>query len=184
MAAARLLTVTVGGTVSQSTPLLLELPARFDLLDRRALSTGGLGERGRPRARAACSISGGAPTVSGTCNDCDEGSDFRCATKQASLFTAPSTMSPAREPLQVARYGHTSTLMRDGNVLIVGGITAAAGNPRVLRDVEVYNPRPIVPVFDSSSGMPDPDDPLASDLTSTVRAPGEPLSAAGQCGEL
>ena len=183
MAAARLLTVTVGGTVSQSTPLFSSYPLDSTCsIDGRYRPAGW--ESAADLGRGRVLISGGAPTVSGTCNDCDEGSDFRCATKQASLFTAPSTMSPAREPLQVARYGHTSTLMRDGNVLIVGGITAAAGNPRVLRDVEVYNPRPIVPVFDSSSGMPDPDDPLASDLTSTVRAPGEPLSAAGQCGEL
>jgi len=184
MAAARLLTVTVGGTVSQSTPLFSSYP-----LD----STCAIAGRYRPAGwesavdlgRGRVLITGGAPTVSGTCNDCDDGgSDFRCATRQASLFTTPSTMSPAREGLQIPRYGHTSTLMRDGNVLIVGGVTSAAGNPRVLRDIEVYNPRPIVPAFDPSSGNPDPDDPVAGDLTSTVRPPGEPLSATAQCGEL
>ena len=101
-----------------------------------------------------------------------------------SAMAAPSTLSPAREALQIPRYGHTSTMMRDGNVLIVGGITASAGAPRVLRDVEIYNPRPIVPLFDASSGNPDPDDPLAGDLTSTVRPPGQPLSGMPQCGEL
>jgi len=184
MAAARLLTVTVGGTVSQSTPLFSNYP-----LDSTCAVDGRYRPAGWESAvdlgRGRVLISGGAPTVSGTCNDCDDdGSDFRCATKQASLFTVPSTMSPAREGLQIPRYGHTSTLMRDGNVLIVGGITSAASNPRVLRDVEIYNPRPIVPAFDPSSGTPDPDDPVAADLTSTVRAPGDPLSATAQCGEL
>jgi hypothetical protein len=183
MTAARLLTVTVAGTVSQSTPLFSNYT--FD-------STCSMDGRYRPAGwesaidlgRGRVLISGGAPTVSGSCNDCDDsGSDFRCAIKQASLFTAPSTISPARETLQISRYGHTSTMMRDGNVLIVGGITAA-GSPRVLRDVEVYNPRPIVPVFDASSGNPDPDDPLIGDLTSTVRPPGEALPGAAQCGEL
>jgi hypothetical protein len=184
MAAARLLTVTVGGTVSQSTPLFSNYP-----LDSTCMMDGRYRPAGWESAvdlgRGRVLISGGAPTVSGSCNDCDDGgSDFRCSTKQASLFTAPSTMSPAREGLQIPRYGHTSTVMHDGNVLVVGGVTAAAGAPRVLRDVEVYNPRPITPVFDPSSGMPDPDDPVAADLTSTVRAPGDPLSATAQCGEL
>ena len=74
--------------------------------------------------------------------------------------------------------------MRDGNVLVVGGVTAAAAMPRMLRDVEVYDPRPIVPDFDASSGNPDPDDPVAGDLTTMVRTPGQPLSLQTQCGEL
>jgi hypothetical protein len=86
--------------------------------------------------------------------------------------------------MQLPRYGHTSTLMHDGNVLIVGGVTAAGGLQRILRDVEVYNPRPIVPAFDPSSGSPDPDDPVARDLTTQVRTPGAPLSDAAQCQKL
>jgi hypothetical protein len=93
-------------------------------------------------------------------------------------------MAPAREKLQIPRYGHSSTVMHDGNVLIVGGVTASAGAPRILRDVEVYNPRPIVPQFDGSSGNPDPDDPAAADLTSQVRAPGQELGTTTECGEL
>lgn len=181
--AARLLTLTPAGTVSQSTPMFSMYP-----LD----STCSVAGRYRPAGwqsavdlgRGRVLISGGAPTiVGGGCNDCDDGgTDFRCSTAQASLFTAPATMAPAREKLQIARYGHTSTLMRDGNVLVVGGVTSAAATPRILRDVEVYNPRPIVPAYDPTTG--DPDDPVAADLTSTVRAPGATLSPTSECGVL
>jgi hypothetical protein len=67
-------------------------------------------------------------------------------------------------------------------VLVVGGITAVGGNPRILRDAEVYNPRPIVPAFDPSTG--DPDDPVAADLPSTPRTPGAPLDAGAECNVL
>ncbi|MGZ3440312.1 MAG: hypothetical protein ACXVDD_12410, partial [Polyangia bacterium] len=184
MQAGRLLTVTTSGTVAQSTPMFSTY-----MLD----STCMLEPRYRPAGwesavdlgRGRVLITGGAPTVIGGCNNCDDGgSDFRCATAQASLFTTPSTISPTLEKrMQIARYGHSSTLLHDGNVLIVGGVTSA-GSPRILRDVEVYNPRPIVPQFDASSGNPDPDDPVAGDLTSTVRTPGAPLDAKAQCGEL
>jgi hypothetical protein len=186
MQAARLLTVTPAGGVAQSTPMF---PASYPFD-----STCGKGVHYRPAGwqsavdlgRGRVLITGGAPTVLGNCNDCDDGgTDFRCATAQASLFTAPSTLAPALDTyMQIARYGHTSTLMNDGNVIIIGGVTSAAALPRILRDVEVYNPRPIVPDFDPNSGNPDPDDPLAADLTSTVRPPGVPLSAAAQCGVL
>jgi hypothetical protein len=184
-AAARLLTLTTTGTVSQSMPMFSTMYP----LD----STCSMDGRYRPAGwesavdlgRGRLLITGGAPTlIAGVCNDCDDGgTDFRCATKQASLFSAPSTMAPAKEPLEIARYGHTSTLMHDGNVLIVGGVTSAS-TPRILRDVEVYNPRPITPAFDPSSGNPDPDDPVAADLTSTVRTPGSALSPAAECGAL
>ena len=182
MQAARLLTLTVTGTVSQSTPMFSTY--MFD-------ATCSLEPRYRPAGwesavdlgRGRVLITGGAPTVLGACNDCEDGgTDFRCATAQASLFTTPSTMSPAREKLQIPRYGHSSTLMHDGNVLIVGGVTAAAGMPRILRDVEVYNPRPIVPEVDATTG--DPDDPVAADLTSSPRMPGAQSTTTPQCGAL
>jgi hypothetical protein len=179
---ARLLTVTPTGTVSQTAPAFATY-----VLDSTCAMDGRYRPAGWESAtdlgRGRVLVSGGAPTVTGTCNDCDDGgSDFRCATAQASLFTAPSTVSPTLEKLQIPRYGHTSTVMRDGNVLVVGGVTSAAGNPRVLRDVEVYNPRPIVPIFDSSSGTPDPDDPIAGDQQ--VRAPGAELGTATECHAL
>ena len=182
--AVRLLTVTTAGTVSQSAPLLTTyVPDSSCTSDLRYRPAGW--ESAVDLGRGRVLITGGAPTVHGTCKDCDDGgSDFRCATAQASLFTAPSTLSPTKEKLQIPRYGHSSTLLHDGNVLIVGGVTSAAATPRILRDVEIYNPRPIVPLFDASTGAPDPDDPVAADLTSMVRTPGQPLSGNTQCGEL
>ncbi len=184
MTSARLLTVSATGTVSQSTPMLATY-----VLDSTCTMDGRYRPAGWESAvdlgRGRVLVSGGAPTVTGTCNDCDDGgSDFRCSTAQASLFTTPPTIAPALEPMQIARYGHTSTKMADGNVLIVGGVTSAAGNPRVLRDVEVYDPRPIVPDFDLSSGNPDPDDPIAGDMTATVRVPGAELGPTTECSKL
>jgi len=183
-AAARLLTVTLTGTVSQTTPVFSGYSLDSTcMLDDRYRPAGW--ESAVDLGRGRVLVTGGAPTVLGTCNDCDDGgSDARCATAQASLFTAPSTLSKARETLQIARYGHTSTLMDDGNVLVVGGVTSAAGAPRLLRDAEEYNPRPIVPEFDPSSGMPDPDDPLALDMDGRVRPPGGELGTTTECGEL
>jgi hypothetical protein len=185
--AARLLTVTVTGTVTQTAPMLSNYPLDTTCNAANPHYRPAGWESAVDLGRGRVLVSGGAPTVTGTCNDCDDGgSDFRCATSQASLFTTPSTLSPALEKLQIARYGHTSTLMRDGNVLVVGGVTAAGGAPRILRDAEMYNPRPIAPQFDATSGSPDPDDPIAADLMaqSAARAPGQPLSAQTQCGEL
>ncbi len=184
--AARLLTVTPTGTVTQTTPMLSGYvldPSCTNPMRYQPAGWQSAVDLGRGRLL----IAGGAPTVTGSCNDCDDGgNDYRCATSQASLFTAPSTLSPALERLQIARYGHTATLLADGNVLVVGGVTAAMGAPRLLREVEMYNPRPIVPAYDASSGKPDPDDPIAVDLSATnaTRAPGQPLSTRSLCGEL
>lgn len=184
--AARLLTVSPAGTVTQTTPMLSNYPVDTSCAQPTRYRPAGW-QSAVDLGRGRVLISGGAPTVTGSCNDCDDGgTDFRCATGQASLFTTPSTLSPTAERMQIPRYGHSSTLLRDGNVLVVGGVTAANGAPRLLRDVEVYNPRPTVPAFDPSSGMPDPDDPIANDLAAAnaARPPGQPLSAATLCSEL
>ena len=124
--------MTAAGTVSQTSPALGTYVVDSTCsMDGRYRPAGW--ESAVDLGRGRVLVAGGAPTVTGTCNDCDDGgSDFRCATAQASLFTAPSTLAPALEKMQIARYGHTATLMRDGNVLIVGGVTSAAGAPRML----------------------------------------------------
>lgn len=188
--AVRTLTVTPAGAVTQTLPMLstYQLDATCSLANRyRPAGWESAVDIGRGRVL----VSGGAPTVTGSCNDCDEGTDFHCATSQASLFAA-GTLAPTHvdpdntlERMQLARYGHTSTLMGDGNVILIGGVTAAGGAPRILADVEVYNPRPIVPLYDSSSGKPDPDDPIAGDAAlAGTRAPGQAVSARTLCGEL
>jgi hypothetical protein len=107
-----------------------------------------------------------------------------CGSHQAALFTSPSSFE-AKSTLQVPRFGHTATYMADGNVLVVGGIGAGSGTPRVLGDAEEYNPRPGPPQYDPASGNPDPDDPITPDLVGkATRAPGAVLSPDTQCGVL
>jgi hypothetical protein len=185
MQAVRILTVSPTGSVSSTGPMLSGYVLDSTCMDPAHYRAAGW-ESAVAVGRGRVLITGGSPTVTGTCVDCEGGSDFRCATAQASVFTSPATLAPTSERMQIPRYGHSSTLMPDGNVLIVGGVTAAGENPRMLRDIEVYNPRPVVPLFDASSGKPDPDDPAAGDLskTSQARAPGEPLGATTLCGEL
>jgi hypothetical protein len=140
-----------------------------------------------PIGRGRILISGGAPTYLTTppCDDCNGGSGLLCATRQASIFTPPMTVSAVAEGLQVARFGHAATLLDDGNVLITGGIGAGGGAARLIGDVEEYNPRA------ATAMQPDPDDPLAADLMNKyVRAPGQVATAIGSttparpCGEL
>jgi hypothetical protein len=139
-----------------------------------------------PRNRVL--VTGGSPTAplpGVACNDCDAGNNLLCATWQAALFSAPSTFVPLPH-MQVARFGHTATLLRDGNVLIVGGIGAGSDlMPRVLGDAEQYNPRPPAPLFTVGGSSPDPDDPIASDLADKPpRAPGAILAPNLECSTL
>jgi hypothetical protein len=150
-------------------------------------------------SRGRVLVTGGAPTYiasGGGCNDCDIGGSLLCSLKQASLFTPPSTLAPAAETLEIGRFGHSSTLLGDGAVLIVGGMTLpVAGMPsRTVPDAEVYNPRTAVPPYDATMGGLDGDDPVAGDLTALqlTRAPGgaaytvggDATKAAKRCGDL
>jgi hypothetical protein len=45
-------------------------------------------------------------------------------------------------PLAVSRYHHTCTTLRDGSVLILGGVEEAPSGPRVLSDAWIYTPAP------------------------------------------
>jgi hypothetical protein len=117
-----------------------------------------------------------------------------CSIRQASLFTAPSTLTHIAD-LQVGRFGHSGTLLSDGSVFIVGGISLPPMGqaPRLVADAEVYNPRTALPPYDQTQAMPvDADDPLAADLQalSLLRAPGgyayvngKAKSPAKRCGD-
>jgi hypothetical protein len=186
MTPVRILTVTATGAVSSAEPATNGFVG--------AICDASAANRYRPAGweaavllpRGRVLVTGGAPTAPSTgvtCNDCDSGNTFLCATKQAALFTAPSSWQP-KSTLQVPRFGHTATLMHDGNVLLVGGI-GGGGVPRVLGDAEVYNPRPEQPEYTPGSGMPDPDDPITSDLGDRPpRAPAATLGSASECGQL
>jgi hypothetical protein len=136
-----------------------------------------------PRGRVL--VTGGAPTYipNGGCNDCDQGGSQLCSLAQSSLFTAPSDFRPTNS-LEVGRFGHTSTLLADGSVLVVGGLNLAQGAQatRTVADAEVYNPRTLMPPIDLSQSPPvDVDDPLGPDLAaqSLARSPGQAAFVAG-----
>jgi hypothetical protein len=141
-------------------------------------------------------ITGGSPSttaVSSRCQDCT--GSLLCAIPQVSIFTAQTSSIDAAQPLQVARLGHSSTLLADGTVLMMGGIGGASGStvPVFVGDIEVYNPRDAVPPFDVRMGGVDADDPIARDLLDSglERAPGKeavspdhPDSPVSRCGSL
>ena len=145
-------------------------------------------------------ITGGAPTFDANrkCNDCENGSKpttLLCSSKQASIYGSDGKLSPAPDSLQVSRYGHSSTLLPDGTVLIAGGYTLApnTADVRLAPDAEVYNPVPSLPPYNLTDAMPaDLDDPLLVDLMGggLQRAPGgqafttDPKKPAHSCGKL
>jgi hypothetical protein len=45
-------------------------------------------------------------------------------------------------PLKVPRYWHTCTPLRDGSVLVLGGVDDSSGDPQTLRDAWIYTPAP------------------------------------------
>jgi hypothetical protein len=68
--------------------------------------------------------------------------------------------------MQIPRFGHTLNVLPDDTILIAGGITLPAPTTdvpsppaRVVRDLEIYQPRTAVPPFDDSAQV-DFDDPL------------------------
>ncbi|HUS63240.1 MAG TPA: kelch repeat-containing protein [Kofleriaceae bacterium] len=145
-------------------------------------------------ANGSVLVTGGAPRFDATCNDCDGGASLLCAIKQAALFTAPDTLRRI-EPMEQPRFGHTSTELRDGTVLIAGGFTpAAGGESRLTGESEVYNPRTVVPPYSAAQPeLNDQDDPILSDLMSmgvqrapgeTVRDPAKPGAALRPCVDL
>lgn len=145
-------------------------------------------------------ITGGTPATdqSGShCADCPTNvtASPLCAVGQASLYEN-STLVPTM-PMMVPRFGHTSTVLKDGSVMIFGGIgqlpNAMGTTDNVfINDVELYNPRSPTPPYDAQK-MLDSDDPIADLLASEglVRGPAEqahstskPGAPAKSCGTL
>jgi hypothetical protein len=192
--AARLVTVTTATGAVTVAPANLASPYITDATCTKPGRYRGAGWEAAAVTQGKVLVCGGAPTYSSMppCDDCDGGSGLYCATKQASLFTPPSTLAPVTEPLQVPRFGHTATTMPDGNVLVLGGIGAGSGTPRVIADGEEYNPRPSKTTFSMDMMPADPDDPLGPDMKMLgyVRAPGKQAVKVGTttpaqpCGEL
>jgi hypothetical protein len=177
--AVRLVTVAPGGAISTAAATLgngFVSDSSTCTNDMRYRPAGF--ESAIPLGRGRVLVTGGSPTfVARGCNDCDGDGSLLCSIHQAALFTPPSTLSRAPEGMQVARAGHTTTLLADGNVLVLGGLSSPVGGGmvRVSADAEVYDPRTGVPPFDvTDPAGRDLDDPLLTDFDglSIVRAPG------------
>lgn len=143
----------------------------------------------------------GSPICSADCEESDSG--VLCAVHQALLYDGgsnqlqpfPAGSAGQREGLQIARWGHTQTLLPDGTVLVAGGFTRrgqcqsgggfcgsnadciapdVCSNRNTIGtvDLELFNPaRRSLP----TGQRVDLDDPLRADLDaeSLDRAPGE-----------
>ncbi|MEO6954948.1 MAG: hypothetical protein ABI321_24325 [Polyangia bacterium] len=143
-------------------------------------------------------VAGGTPSSSGApshCQDCPGVASQLCASGQASVYERGQLS--AANPLQVPRFGHAMTRLADGSILVSGGIgnqpvDAMSFDAVFLTDLEIYNGRPLVPVYDATTTPIDPDDPIAVELKNEmlVRAPGMQAVTVGatkpakSCGNL
>ncbi len=96
-------------------------------------------------------ISGGSPGfIAGTLNDCPTGLDgLLCSMDRAYTFMRDSggiTVTTLPVTLLVSRFGHRAVTLKDGTVLLTGGLhyeKPAAGTPTlsVVSSAELWNPR-------------------------------------------
>ncbi len=74
-----------------------------------------------------------------------EGTGHKSVSSAELLTPSPTGgMAVAEVPqLPVGRFHHTCTTLRDGSVLILGGVEQAPSGPRVLSDAWIYTPAPL-----------------------------------------
>ena len=129
-------------------------------------------------------VTGGTPrnvNNQPTCHDCD-GTDnsLSCAVKQSGVYSIvkndiesihpngpPTTPPSMTENLQIARFGHTQTILPDGTVAIIGGFTRKTNMANKtetwgVAEVEIWNPSRRQVVVDNKQA--DLDDPVRADL--------------------
>ena len=116
-------------------------------------------------------VTGGTPGRVGACAaDCEPGDDgslkLLCVLRQSSLYDAATGMFSPAPALGVGRMGHTQTRLRDGSILVVGGLirpsdkTLQGGTDATpaTTEAEIYNPRL------TQTGAADINDPMAAVL--------------------
>lgn len=118
-------------------------------------------------------LSGGTPHTD--CMECGDRS-HTCAVSQVNIVgvvPAPNKLPiAAGDKLQVARFGHTQTLLRDHTVLVAGGLTHAGATTTGAVEAELWNSARAVPPTGDTG---DADDPLLAELrlAGLKRNPGE-----------
>jgi hypothetical protein len=121
-------------------------------------------------------VSGGAPAHGASSTDCEDAAaaGLLCAITQAGLFDG-TTLSPTTGSMLVRRFGHSSTVLPDGNVLILGGVNFDGAMTRTLADAEIYNPHRLLPPYNPAQPTAgDADDPLSAALMKLTAADGTP----------
>jgi hypothetical protein len=148
---------------------------------------------GMPPAPDRVLITGGTArnvmSMTGNCLDCDNmDNQLSCVLSQTAIYdVAKNSISPAPALVQIPRYGHTQTVMPDGNVVIIGGYTRNNKQVFAVAVPEVWNPVRKAPA------APDTDDPAFLDLPGQKlkRDPGtqfycanggNPMTPAVSCG--
>jgi hypothetical protein len=88
-------------------------------------------------------VSGGSPALGTDAAPCPDGTaNFGlCAVGDAWRWNAAAGQLDATTPLIAARWGHRSTVLLDGSVLVTGGFTNVGQTLFVVRTAELYNPR-------------------------------------------
>ena len=131
-------------------------------------------------------ITGGTPTVrSGAtpCVDCEPGdpatSKLLCALRQVSLYNATTQLFTAGPKLSLGRLGHQQTTLRDGTILVTGGLIRPGGElTAATSESEVYNPRAA-----DATGL-DPEDPVVAVLDEGQKAMRQGMGLASPCAVL
>jgi hypothetical protein len=186
--AVRLVTVTGGAVSAQTVSLGAGFPNDPTCADLTNRYRPAGWESATKLPRGAVLITGGTPSTQATmtrCADCSGAASLFCPISQAAVYDPAVGIVLARNGttddghLQVARFGHTSTRLRDDTILIAGGIgTDPSGDgtsAAVLGDLEIYNPRAAnKPYYDANTGL-DLDDPIYDDL---MNDPAHPQRAA------
>lgn len=195
--AVRELSIDAGVVTSTSVPFGGGYPAVAACTDpSRYRPAGWESALALPRGRVL--VAGGTPSTGGGgshCPDCPGLPSQLCASGQASVYENGAL--DAASPMQVPRFGHAMTVLLDGSILVSGGIgnqstDATSLDAVFLTDLEVYNARPVVPVYDAATTPIDPDDPVAVELKNEtlIRAPGKQAIRPGEtrpaksCGTL
>ena len=150
-------------------PLLVEVTpsTMVGAMDANVTTIAPPGDHAAVAWESAISLGRGRVLVTGGWKLCS--GDSLCATNQTMIFDGTpasdgtvGTPQQTNSPLQVPRFGHSSTVLADGSVLIVGGITLPSSSDesapvaRVVRDIELLNPRTLVPPVQSGVDLDDP----------------------------
>lgn len=110
------------------------------------------------------------------CNDCDKDMSVQCVLDQTAIYdVAAKKVAASAQKMSIPRFGHTQSVLADGRVLILGGLTRRQTGPSgavvfstfAPKDIEEWSPVRATPPMGITLGNGqnlDPDDPVYLDL--------------------